>query len=74
MIVFVNVLRKLAENGWSTYRLNKEKIIGNGTISQIRAGKPISTTTIDTICRLCNCQPGDILRYVPDTEEGQDQS
>ena len=66
MIVYHNLLGRLASCGWPTTRLQREHEISNGTIIQIRAGKPITTTTIDTICRLCNCQPGDILSYVPD--------
>lgn len=68
MIVYHDILGKLAACGWPTTRLQREKQISNGTIIQIRAGRPITTTTIDTICRLCSCQPGDILSYVPDQE------
>ena len=68
MLVYLDILKLLSDHGWSTYRLQKEGQMGNGTIIQIRTGKPISTTTIDTICRLCNCQPGDILKYVPGEE------
>ena len=57
MIVYHDILRRLAENGW--------------TIIQIRAGRAITTTTIDTICRLCECQPGDLISYVPDGEKEQ---
>jgi putative transcriptional regulator len=63
----------LSNAGWSTYRLKKEKQISNGTILQLRNGKPISTTTVDKICELCNCQPSDIMKYVPnnmDSKEG----
>lgn len=66
MIVYHDILGKLAACGWPTTRLQREKQISNGTIIQIRAGRPITTTTIDTICRLCGCQPGDIMTYVPD--------
>ena len=69
MIVYLNILAKLAANGWPTTRLQRERQISNGTIIQIRAGKPITTATLDTICRLCNCQPGDLLRYEPDRDE-----
>ena len=65
MIVFVDILKMLAENGWSTYRLQKERQISNGTIIQIRGHKPITTQTIDKICELCHCQPGDLMRYEP---------
>ena len=69
MIVYHNILRKLASCGWPTTRLQREHLISNGTIIQIRAGKPITTTTIDTICRLCSCQPGDLISYEPDPAE-----
>lgn len=69
MIVYHNILGKLASCGWPTTKLQKERMISNGTIIQIRAGKAITTTTIDTICRLCSCQPGDLISYVPDPEK-----
>lgn len=74
MIIFKDILRKLSEAGWSTYRLHKEKMIGNGVLDRIRKGDSISTNTIDIICRLCGCQPGDLMEYRDDTgeEEGRD--
>lgn len=71
MIVFNDVLKRLSENGWSTYRLRKEKQISNGTIDRLRAKQSVSTDTIDTICRLCQCQPGDIISYVDELEEAE---
>ena len=70
MIVYKDVLQRLTDNGWSTYRLQKEHQIGNGTISRIKAGLSVSTDTIDTICKLCHCQPGDILQHVSEDKEG----
>lgn len=74
MIVFKDILRKLSEAGWSTYRIHKEKQIGNGVLDRIRRGDSISTNTINTICRLCRCQPGDLMEYRddPEEEEGRD--
>lgn len=66
MIVFNDVFKLLAANGWSTYRLVKERVLGNSTITRLRLGLPVTTETIDTLCRLCRCQPGDLMRY----EEG----
>ena len=68
MIVFANILKLLSDHGWSTYRLQKENQLPNGTIIRLRNKQPITTNTIDTICRLCSCQPGDILKYVPGEE------
>jgi putative transcriptional regulator len=30
--------------------------------------KAIRFTTLDAICRVLDCQPGDVLRWVPDEE------
>lgn len=68
MIVYQDILGRLSRAGWSTLRLQREKKLGNGTIIQIRTGKPITTRTIDVVCELCQCQPGDLLLYVPDPD------
>lgn len=60
----IDILNKLKENGWNTTRLLKELPIGQQTIQNIRKGKPISFKALDTICKLTNLQPGDIIEYV----------
>jgi putative transcriptional regulator len=65
MIVFRDILQLLAAHGYSSYRIRKEGLIPQSTLTRIRAGGPINTDTLDTICRLCECQPGDLLEYVP---------
>lgn len=32
--------------------------------------KAVRFTTLDAICRVLECQPGEILRWVPDAEAG----
>ena len=71
MIVYLDILKLLADSGWSTYRVAKERLLSPSTIDRIRKGQPINTTTIDTVCRLCRCQPGDILRFVEDPGTGE---
>ena len=66
MIVYKDILGKLSAAGWSTYRLQQKKLISNGTIIQIRAGRPVTTSTLDVICSLLKCQPGDLIRWEPD--------
>lgn len=68
MIVYADVFKMLKDRGWTQMRLRKEKVMGGTTVVHLTSGQPVSTSTIDTICRLCNCQPGDILKYVPDEE------
>ena len=59
-----DVLAKLKAAGYSTYRIRKDKLLGEATVQKLRDDKPVSWENIATICRLLNCQPGDILEYV----------
>ena len=60
----MDVLSKLKEKGYSTYRLRKEKIFGEATIQKIRMGELVSWDNMSTMCQLLKCQPGDIVEYV----------
>lgn len=60
----IDILEVLKEKGYTTYRLRKDKIIGESQIQKIRGGELASKETLNTICKLLNCQPGDILEYV----------
>lgn len=68
MLKYKEVLKQLKQNGYSTYYLSKNKIMGNSKIQNIRDNK-VDAKTINQICQLLNCQPGDILEYVPDESE-----
>jgi len=59
--------------GWSTYRIRRDKLIGNGTLMLIRRGEPISGQTVERLCELLHCQPGDLMRYVSDAEEAAEK-
>ena len=39
------------------------------TLAKMRKNEPIATVTIVKICKLLDCQPGDIMEYVPDSTE-----
>ena len=68
MIVYADILEILAGKGWTTYRLIKDRKLGHGTINSIRHKKSITMETLDKLCELCECQPGDLIRYVPDKQ------
>lgn len=60
----INVLDALKSVGYSSTRLRNEKIMGESYMQQLRRGEIVSWKTIDTICKLLQCQPGDIIEYV----------
>lgn len=65
----INVLSALKTAGYSSYRLRKEKVMGEATMQKLRDNEPVSWENISIICELLNCQPGDIMEYVPDQGE-----
>ena len=64
-----NLLEALNQAGYNTTRIRKEKLIPEATLQNMRKSKPISMTTLDTLCRLLDCQPGDILIYEKEPEQ-----
>lgn len=58
-----DVLERLKASGYTTYKLRKEKIMGEATIQQLREGQLVSWANMDTICGLLNCQPGELLEW-----------
>lgn len=65
MIVYQEILQKLAAKGWSSYRLRREKVLPESVLTRIRNGESITTDTVNKICELLDCQPGDIMKWKP---------
>lgn len=63
-----DILAALKEKGYSTYKLRKDKIFGESTIQKIRSGEILVAGQLSQICKMLDCQPGDIMEYVPDDE------
>ena len=66
----IDILAALKEKGYTSTRIREEKLIGQSYLQQIRHGELVSWKTIDTICRLLNCQPGELVKYVDDCVQG----
>ena len=67
MIKYDKMMKLLAEHGYNTTRIRREHIVGEGTLTAIRNGTGgIDHRTIDKLCRILQCQPGDLMEYVED--------
>lgn len=64
----VDILSALKEAGYNTNRIRKEKIMGEAMLQKLRSGQLVSWATLETICGLLDCQPGDLLEYTKDTD------
>ena len=65
MISYQGLFDIMKEKGIKQIEL-REKGIHPRTFSKMANGELIRSDTIDQLGKLLDCQPGDIMRYVPD--------
>ena len=72
MSIILRLDRVMADRKMSLNELARRVGISNVNLSNIKTGKisAIRFSTLNGICKALDCQPGDILEYVPDGEEG----
>ncbi len=64
----IDVIAELKAAGYNTNTIRKQKLLSEGTLQSLRQGKYISMDAVSKICKLLNCQPGDIMEYVEEEE------
>ena len=60
----IDVVAALKDKGYTSYKIRQEKLLSESTIQKLRSGKGVSWENIETLCRLLDCQPGDLLKYI----------
>lgn len=65
----LDIIQALKNIGYSTYKIRKEKIFNESQLQQMRENKILAQDAMNKLCTLLDCQPGDILEYIPDGEE-----
>lgn len=65
----IDIIQALKQVGYSTYKIRKEKIFTESQLQQMRDHKLLTQEALNKVCTLLNCQPGDILEYIPDGTE-----
>ena len=65
MISYKPFWETLRSSEETTYTLIKNHHISSSTIDKLRKDKPITTTTINDLCRILECHVEHILQYIP---------
>lgn len=65
-ISYRKLLEKFKEKKITSYTIKKEKVVGQATWKKIHENGHIDTRTIEALCKYLECQPGDILEYIPE--------
>lgn len=69
-MIVLRLDRMLAERKVSSKELAERIGISAVNLSRIKTGKisAVRFSTLDAMCRALDCQPGDLLEYIPDDE------
>ncbi len=72
-MIIIRLDRMLADRKMKLNDLASLVGITNVNLSYLKTGKvkAIRFSTLDAICKVLKCQPGDILEYVDDENESQ---
>ena len=68
MISFEPFYVTLRERGLSTYKLISQYGISRSLLDRLKHNKPVTTVTLNDLCRILNCKIEDIVLYVPDED------
>ena len=72
MAIIVNLDVMMAKRKMSLSELSEKVDITLANLSILKNNKAraVRFSTLEAICKALECQPGDILEFVPDGEEG----
>lgn len=70
-MIEVNLDRVLARKHMTSLELAEKIGITQANLSILKTGKAraVRFSTLESICEVLECQPGEILKYVPESEE-----
>jgi putative transcriptional regulator len=66
MIVYNKLRALMKEKGLTTYKIRKDNVISQRALASIIHDQSITMETVNKLCAALECQPGDILEYIPD--------
>lgn len=60
----IDVMKALAERGYTANKMRREKILSESTMQRLRNKSDINTKSLNIICVILKCQPSDIFKVV----------
>ena len=69
MIVHTKQWKTMKQRKVSQYQLIKKYGFSTGQLDRLRKNGNINSYTLDTLCKILDCNLEDIAEYIPDTKE-----
>ena len=71
MAISYNLLwKKLIDLGMSKTDMMRRANISTNVLARLSKGEPVSMDSMEKICKVLNCNIGDVMEFVPDNENG----
>ena len=68
LISYAPLWRTMTRTGATTYTLQVKGQISSSTIRRLKAGESVSTNTLDSLCKILQCDLHDVIEYFPDND------
>lgn len=66
MISYEPLYRTMKEKGITTYKLIQQYGVSRSLLDRLKHNKPISTVTLNDLCRFLDCRVEDVIIYIKD--------
>lgn len=66
MISYEPLYKTMKEKNISTYKLINTYNVSRSLLDRLKHNRPISTVTLNDLCKILDCKVEDILMYIPD--------
>ena len=66
MISYKPFYKTIREKKITTYKLVNTYGLSRSLLDRLKHDKPISTVTLNDLCKICQCKVEDIIEYIED--------
>ena len=74
ILITLDVMMAMRKKGLTELAKEVDITMANLSILKNNKAKAIRFSTLEAICKALDCQPGDIIQYVKDTDENKEES
>lgn len=74
ILINLDVMMAMRKKGLTELSKEVDITMANLSILKNNKAKAIRFSTLEAICKVLDCQPGDIIQYVEDTDENKEES
>jgi putative transcriptional regulator len=72
--VYDRLFELFRKKGISSYRIRQDNVIGQAALTKMKNGSGnIDTRSLERLCEYLQCQPGDIMEYIPESSDAKSE-